>query len=144
MKLLIALSAVLAVALAQAYGGTKDAKADYKDNSYGAYDYYGMFPGKCGNDGLYYTDSSSFVICSNGNSFVQSCPQGTRNSGYGKYSYGGRYDYRDFCDLNLVIHGYAKPAAVKPAYSGDKYDGGYKKDRRAYSFGTRYYDNGGG
>jgi len=69
--------------------------------------YYGKYPGKCGNDGLYFRDEKSFVFCSNGNSYVQPCAPGTRNSPYEKYSYGKNYDYRDFCDVNLVDGGYA-------------------------------------
>ena len=81
--------------------------------------------GKCGNDGFYYKDHYSFVICSNGNSYVQPCAPGSRNSNYGRYSYGHNYHYRDFCDVNLVDYGYGahRPAYHRPAYGG--YGGGY-------------------
>jgi len=74
--------------------------------------------GKCGNDGFYYKDHYSFVICSNGNSYVQPCAPGSRNSPYGRYSYGHSYYYRDFCDVNLVDYGYGahRPYYRRPAY----------------------------
>ena len=91
-----------------------------------SYNYYGRYPGKCGNDGLYFRDSKSFVFCSNGNSYVQPCAPGTRNSAYGRYSYGGKYGYADFCDVNLVDDGYAAKG----------YDYGYGRD---YDYGRRGY-----
>lgn len=30
-----------------------------------------VLSGKCGNDGFYYNDGGSFVMCSNGNAYVQ-------------------------------------------------------------------------
>merc|ERR1711893_67083 len=80
-----------------------------------SYTYHGKYNGKCDNDGLYYRDSKSFVLCSNGNSYVQPCAPGTRNSGYDRYSYGSHYTHADFCDVNLVDYGYA---AVRSAYYG--------------------------
>lgn len=71
--------------------------------------------GKCGNDGFYYKDHYSFVICSNGNSYVQPCAPGSRNSDYKRYSYGHHYYYRDFCDVNLVDYGYGAHRH-RPAY----------------------------
>ena len=82
----------------------EEPKSSYEP-SYG-YVYHGKYPGKCEYDGLYYKDSESFVFCSNGNSYVQPCAPGTRNSGYGKFSYGSTYSERDFCDVNLVDAGY--------------------------------------
>ena len=149
MKLFVSVCAALvAVALAS---------DDYKDNSYGTYNYYGKYEGKCGNDGLYFRDEKSFVFCSNGNSYVQPCAPGTRNSGYEKYSYGGKYDYRDFCDVNLVDDGYAakypakapaKPVKyeepAKPAYDDGYYgyDRAYDYGRRDYGYGRRDYGYG--
>ena len=109
---------------------------DYKDEpkkggySYTkTYTYYGKYPGKCGNDGLYYKDSNAFVFCSNGNSYEQPCAPGSKNSGYGNYNYGGSYGYRDFCDVNLVDQGYA---AKRSGYGGKGYSGyrgdGYRGD----------------
>ena len=83
----------------------------YEKKSYGI-KYYGKYPGKCGNDGLYFRDEKSFVFCSNGNSYVQPCAPGTRNSPYQKYSHGATYSYRDFCDVNLVDEGYAAKHAA--------------------------------
>ena len=97
---------------------------------------------------------TSFIFCSNGNSYEQPCAPGTRNSPYDKYSYGGKYDYRDFCDVNLVDDGYAakypakKPAVkyeepAKPAYGDDKYDDrAYDYGRRDYGYGRRDYGYG--
>ena len=110
MKVFIALAALVAVAAAS-----------------GAYTYQGRYPGKCGNDGLYFRDEKSFVFCSNGNSYVQPCAPGSRNSAYGKYSYGGKYDYRDFCDVNLVDEGYAAK------HSGYGYDAAYNAPSYGYA-----------
>ena len=122
MKVLIVLAALVAVAAAS-----------------GAYTYHGRYPGKCDNDGLYFRDEKSFVFCSNGNSYVQPCAPGSRNSAYGKYSYGGKYDYRDFCDVNLVDEGYAAKRSgygygYDNAYNGPSY--GYAS--RGYSAGRAY------
>ena len=111
-----------------------------KDYSYGTYSFHGKYPGKCGNDGLYFRDEKSFVFCSNGNSYVQPCAPGTRNSAYDKYNYGGKYNYRDFCDVNLVDQGYA----VKNSAYGynDRHDYGYNRDYnygRDYAYGHRDY-----
>jgi hypothetical protein len=80
-----------------------------KESSHGASDgykssftYQGMFEDKCGDDGLYFRDESSFVFCSNGNSYVQPCAPGTKNSGYAKFTAGDEVAYRDFCDVNMV------------------------------------------
>ena len=40
-----------------------------------------QIPDQCGTDGFYYKDARSFVICSNGNAYVQPCAPGSRNSG---------------------------------------------------------------
>ena len=116
------------------------AASDYKSGSYA---YNGKYDGKCDNDGLYFRDEKSFVFCSNGNSYVQPCAPGTRNSAYGKYSYGNKYNYRDFCDVNLVDDGYA----AKRSYGYDRdYDYGYDRDysygRRDYGYGRRDYGYG--
>ena len=105
----------------------------------GSYNYYGRYPGKCGNDGLYFRDDKSFVFCSNGNSYVQPCAPGTRNSAYGKYSYGSKYDYRDFCDVNLVDDGYAAKRSYGRRDYGYGYDRDYDYGRRDYGYGRRNY-----
>ncbi|ELU13388.1 hypothetical protein CAPTEDRAFT_226069, partial [Capitella teleta] len=69
--------------------------------------YHGQYNGKCGNDGFYYNDHSSFVMCSNGNAYIQPCAPGSKNSANDKYNFGSSYNYRDFCDVNLVDDGYA-------------------------------------
>ena len=122
MKVLICLTALVAVCIASS-----------------AYTYHGRYPGKCAIDGLYYKDAESFVYCSNGNSYVQKCAEGSRNSAYGKYSYGGSYGYRDFCDVNLVDAGYAAPAYAAPAgYAAPAYDAGYGYGRDlGYGYGRR-------
>jgi len=78
--------------------------------------------GKCGNDGFYYRDHYSFIICSNGNSYVQPCAPGSRNSHYGRYSHGHNYYYRDFCDINLVDKG---AGVRRPYYPPAHGYGGY-------------------
>jgi hypothetical protein len=132
MKLLIALSALVLAVAADGYDNDKHDGYGV-ERAYGAYTYHGRYPGKCGNDGLYYRDEKSFVFCSNGNSYVQPCAPGSRNSAYGKYSYGGKYDYRDFCDVNLVDEGYA---AKHSGYGYNRdYDRGYGYGRRDYGYG---------
>ena len=74
------------------------------DSNYGQF--HGRYGGRCDRDGFYYKDQGSMVICSNNNAYVQPCAPGTRNSNYNSYNRGGHYHYRDFCDVNLVDHGY--------------------------------------
>jgi hypothetical protein len=145
MKVLLALAGLLALAAAS---DIYDKKDDYKEPQQyaaasGAYTYHGKYPGKCGQDGLYFRDEKSFVFCSNGNSYVQPCAPGSRNSAYGKYSYGGKYDYRDFCDVNLVDEGYA---AKHSGYGYDApsygYDAGYGYDNARYGPGYGYAPRG--
>ena len=62
------------------------------------------------------------MIFSNNNAYVQPCAPGTRNSNYNSYNYGGHYHYRDFCDVNLVDHGYG----VRHGY-GFSHDTHYSK-----------------
>ncbi|ELU05639.1 hypothetical protein CAPTEDRAFT_217485 [Capitella teleta] len=69
--------------------------------------YHGEYKGKCGNDGFYYNDESSIVICSNGNAHIQPCAPGSKNSAKEQYQQGTTYVYRDLCDVNLVDDGYA-------------------------------------
>jgi len=66
------------------------------------------------------------VICSNGNSYVQPCAPGSRNSAYGRYAHGHHYYYRDFCDVNLVDYGAGavrRPYYPRPAYGYGGYGG---------------------
>ena len=104
-----------------------------------SYLYQGKYPGKCAGDGLYYKDESSFVYCSNGNSFVQPCAPGTRNSGYDNFRPGGAYGYRDFCDVNLVDSGYAaQHYRGHDGYGGHRYGGyddGYYGGYRGHYYG---------
>ena len=61
---------------------------------------------KCAADGFYLRDAESFIICSNGNAFVQRCAPGSKSSGVGKLVNGKYYSHSDFCDVNLVDQGY--------------------------------------
>merc|ERR1711894_565426 len=72
----------------------------------GGYSYNGRYAGKCGNDGFYYNDANSFVICSNGNAYYQPCAPGSKNKGHSHYTHGGKYGVADFCGVNLVDYGY--------------------------------------
>ena len=94
------------------YKSDFDKKSDSEEDAYKAYIYQGKFPGKCGKDGIYYKDETTFVFCSNGNSYIQPCAPGSRNSPYSNYNPGGKYNYRDFCDVNLVDEGYAAHRAL--------------------------------
>jgi hypothetical protein len=68
----------------------------------GRYQYHGFYDGRCAYDGFYYKNEESFVVCTNGNSFVQACAPGTENSDAKTYSRGTYYENGDFCDVNLV------------------------------------------
>ena len=69
--------------------------------------------GSCFDDGFYYLDSSSFVVCSNKQVFILPCAAGSQNSKFRKYVKGDSYAYRDFCDINLVDDGYTADHAAK-------------------------------
>lgn len=99
---------------------------------------YSYPAGLCGADGFYYNDQGSFVMCSNGNSYVQPCAPGSRNSDQSAYSSGNTYTYRDFCDVNLVDYGY-NLAHGNRGYSNDGYgsnDVGYKYQDSGYGKGS--------
>ncbi|ELT99367.1 hypothetical protein CAPTEDRAFT_211893 [Capitella teleta] len=74
--------------------------------------------GKCSNDGFYYNDESTIVICSNGNAHIQPCAPGSKNSAKEHYEKGTTYAYRDFCDVNLVDDGFA----LKHGYAANAID----------------------
>ena len=104
-----------------------DDKADYGQR----HTYHGIYEGKCDNDGFYYKNYNSFIICSNNNAYEQACAPGSRNSAHDAYNYGGNYHYRDFCDINLVDYGYGTKGYhgyddARPYYEGPYYQGGYK------------------
>ncbi|ELU17028.1 hypothetical protein CAPTEDRAFT_187685 [Capitella teleta] len=83
--------------------------------------YYGEYKDKCGNDGFYYNDESTIVICSNGNAHIQPCAPGSKNSAkehYEKGTKGTTFAYRDFCDVNLVDDGFA----LKHGYAANAID----------------------
>ena len=97
--------------------------------------YHGRYDGKCNKDGFYYKDAESFVICSNNNAYVQPCAPGSRNSGYENYKYGATYYYHDFCDVNLVDHGYG----VNHYGNNDAHkDAGYDGPKHKVSYSARY------
>lgn len=63
--------------------------------------------GHCEKDGLYYKDSNSFVICIHSTAFVQPCAPGTKNSPHKHFEFGQHYGKADFCNINLVDHGFS-------------------------------------
>merc|ERR1712179_645623 len=87
-----------------------------------SYSYRGQYHGKCSNDGIYYNDASSFVMCSNGNAYHQPCAPGSRNGGHSGYSHGNSYGFQDFCGVNLVDYGYAA------GHSHGRYSHGHNPD----------------
>lgn len=101
--------------------GSSGGQDDGEDDGYGQpsgfrggrYYFGGIYRGSCYNDGLYYMDETNFVICSNGNAYIQPCAPGTKSSGQHRYSPGYYYGYSDFCDVNLVDMGYG-PAHYAP------------------------------
>ena len=91
-----------------------------------------LHAGKCGNDGFYYNDYNSFVICSNGNAYIQPCAPGSKNSGHDRFHYGSSYSYREFCDVNLVDDGYN----LKYGYQGHGYESApYGSHNAGYGYG---------
>ena len=104
----------------------RDAQHGYGAEHTIQYTFHGKYTGHCGQDGFYYADHDSFVICSNDNAYVQPCAPGSRNSGLHSYNYGDNYSYRDFCDVNLVDHGYGVKG--KHGYDDHLTTGGYAKD----------------
>ncbi|KAK2161056.1 hypothetical protein LSH36_122g08022 [Paralvinella palmiformis] len=114
------------------YKGTEKGSEDSQVYVYpagfkgGRYYYGGVYRGSCQSDGLYYRDEDSFVVCSNGNAYIQPCAPGTRSSGQHRYSPGYYYGYSDFCDVNLVDQGfgpahyapYGVPTYNSPGYGG--------------------------
>ena len=76
--------------------------------------YFLLCLGACGNDGFYHNGYDSFTICSNGNAYHQRCAPGSRNSGNSHYTKGSYYSHSDFCDVNLVDHGYGAHKGYGP------------------------------
>merc|ERR1712179_628348 len=97
MRVLIIVAAFVALAAAGEKKAAKSGKG---------YGHKSRFIGKCGNDGFYYNDANSFVICSNGNAYYQPCAPGSKNKGHSHYTHGGKYGVADFCGVNLVDYGY--------------------------------------
>ncbi|ELU02933.1 hypothetical protein CAPTEDRAFT_222882 [Capitella teleta] len=109
----------------------KETKVSYgsrgKDLGYASNNmYHGQYQGKCGNDGFYYNDQSSFVICSSGNAYIQPCAPGSQNSGYNHYNKGSPYYYRDFCDVNLVDDGYTLKYGNNGYHGNNVHNTGYQ------------------
>ena len=136
------------------YGKDDDYNVEYRHGvAYNKqYVYHGKYSGHCGKDGFYYKDAKSFVICSNNNAYVQPCAPGSQNSAHDAYNYGGNYYYRDFCDVNLVDHGYgaqrhhgyqvpaAKGYGYHDGYYGDGYKSGYYGNDRYYGYNSKAYN----
>ena len=170
MKVLLLLAVTVAVALSTPVKSDYQTQQTvhrpaYKPDAHAAphnskLKYHGKYTDKCDNDGFYYRDYDTFVICSNNNAYVQQCAPGSRNSPFDKYTYGGAYSQRDFCDVNLNDLGYGKPDKydADDKYDGDRYDGDryegdrydgdhydgdrYAPDRRHYGYNGQYNDGG--
>merc|ERR1712179_752582 len=120
MRVLIIVAAFVALAAAGEKKAAKSGKG---------YSYNGRYAGKCGNDGFYYNDANSFVICSNGNAYYQPCAPGSKNKGHSHYTHGGKYGVADFCGVNLVDYGYG---AHKGGYG---HSHGHSHGNRGHSVG---------
>jgi hypothetical protein len=101
------------------------------------YYYGGKFQGSCSNDGLYYKDDTTFVICSNGYASEQPCPPGTKTGGYPSYQAGYYYGYTDLCSVNLVDYGYG-PSSYVSAPEKESTQAGYKEKSYAYDEKKEY------
>ena len=53
----------------------------------------------CKGDGTYYSDDTSFMMCTNGEAYMMKCPVGTKNSQVREYKEGAEYTTRNFCDI---------------------------------------------
>ena len=117
LKLACVLALAVACAVASPRFNENTAAANSKNNNNSGrishdrkYTYHGSYNdngnNRCDHDGFYYRNHDSFVICSNNNAYVQPCAPGSRNSDASRYQYGNDYYQRDFCDVNLVDHGY--------------------------------------
>merc|ERR1712179_899560 len=124
MRVLIIVAAFVALAAAGEKKAAKSGKG---------YSYNGRYAGKCGNDGFYYNDANSFVICSNGNAYYQPCAPGSKNKGHSHYTHGGKYGVADFCGVNLVDYGYG---AHKGGYG---HSHGHSHGNRGHSHGHSGY-----
>merc|ERR1712226_698772 len=120
MRVLIIVAAFVALAAAGEKKAAKSGKG---------YGHKSRFIGKCGNDGFYYNDANSFVICSNGNAYYQPCAPGSKNKGHSHYTHGGKYGVADFCGVNLVDYGYG---AHKGGYG---HSHGHSHGNRGHSVG---------
>ena len=144
MKLLFVVLAIIVHALAdvnQSKYHRKEQQSKKEEFYSKQHSYHGRYDGKCNKDGFYYKDAESFVICSNNNAYVQPCAPGSINSGYENYKYGATYYYRDFCDVNLVDHGYGvnhygdNDVHKDVGYVGPKHEASYNEH---YAFHGKY------
>merc|ERR1712226_122553 len=107
MRVLIIVAAFVALAAAGEKKAAKSGKGyGHKSRFIGTTTLTIGLKRKCGNDGFYYNDANSFVICSNGNAYYQPCAPGSKNKGHSHYTHGGKYGVADFCGVNLVDYGY--------------------------------------
>lgn len=58
--------------------------------------------GTCRDDGLYYNNQHSFVMCAGNNYYIQPCPPGTMNRPFQGYNGNQPFRFENFCDVNLV------------------------------------------
>merc|ERR1712226_30512 len=130
MRVLIIVAAFVALA---AVGEKKAAKSGK------GYGHKSRFIGKCGNDGFYYNDANSFVICSNGNAYYQPCAPGSKNKGHSHYTHGGKYGVADFCGVNLVDYGYG---AHKGGYGHSHGHRGHSHGHSGYGVQNSYGSHG--
>jgi len=67
------------------------------------------YAGECAVDGYFLHDAYSFVMCSNGQAYIQPCAPGTRNNPARFHSGGHPYASSDFCNENLNDRGAGVP-----------------------------------
>ncbi len=80
-----------------------------------------MYADHCAADGIYWRDQLSFVLCSNGNAYVQPCAPGSSNFAYELYN-DNEYYTNAFCGQNYATANY--PVGHHYPYQGYPY-GGY-------------------
>ena len=123
--------------------GYEEQKHGYEYNYIEQFNYQGKYNGECGKDGMYYMDDYSFVFCTHQFAYVQPCPSGTMNSGFEKFKLGSNYNYREFCDINLVDAGYGAEQHYHNYHvKAPKYEAPKKEEapRKQYLYHGKYED----
>ncbi|ELT94697.1 hypothetical protein CAPTEDRAFT_209357 [Capitella teleta] len=97
------------------------------ENNYPPSPYAPSHIGKCNqNDGFYYLNDGSFMICTNGAAYMQPCAPGTQNAPAQFFSQGSYESQAVFCGVNLISQHYLNYYGINPsANSGYSHQSSY-------------------